>query len=78
MVVAAIQGFSSIAENLSDPEGPFAGFIAENIEKTSRHAEQIVEDLKKGRGPMGTVLKSEDLLETDPVITSKQLGRGTR
>lgn len=61
MVVKAIQDISNIAQNLSDPKGPLRSSL-DNLEKTSGHAEQITADLRAGKGPMGTVLKSEDLL----------------
>jgi len=62
MIVAAIQDFSTIAKELSDPEGPLRSSL-HNIEQTSSHAETIIADLKAGKGPMGSVLKSEDLLQ---------------
>jgi phospholipid/cholesterol/gamma-HCH transport system substrate-binding protein len=61
MVVKAIQDISNIAQNLSDPKGPLRSAL-DNLEKTTGHAEQITADLRAGKGPMGTVLKSEDLL----------------
>ncbi len=73
MVVAAIQDFSSIAASLSSPDGPLRNSLR-NIEKTSQHAEQIVADLKEGRGPMGTMLKSEDLLK-QILYNIEQLGK---
>jgi phospholipid/cholesterol/gamma-HCH transport system substrate-binding protein len=61
MVVTAIQDISDVAKHLSDPEGPLRTAL-DNLEKTSSHAEKITADLRAGKGPMGTVLKSEDLL----------------
>jgi phospholipid/cholesterol/gamma-HCH transport system substrate-binding protein len=61
MVVKAIQDFSVVAQDLSDPKGSLRTAL-DNLENTSRHVEQIVADLRNGKGPLGTVLKSEDLL----------------
>ncbi len=61
MVVKAIQDISAVAQNLSDPDGPLRSAL-ENLEKTSSHTEKIAADLRDGKGPMGTLLKSEDLL----------------
>ena len=61
MVVKAIQDISSVAQNLSNPDGPLRSAL-NNLEKTSSHTEKIAADLRDGKGPMGTLLKSEDLL----------------
>ena len=62
MVVKAIQDISVVARDLSDPKGPLRVAL-DNLEDTSQHVEQIVADLRSGKGPLGTVLKSEDLLQ---------------
>ncbi len=62
MVVKAIQDISIVAENLSNPKGPLRSAL-NKLEKTSDHVEQIAADLRAGKGPMGTILKSEDLLQ---------------
>lgn len=62
MVVKAIQDISEVAQYLSDPQGPLRASL-DNIRKTSGHVEQIAGDLRAGKGPMGTVLKSDDLLK---------------
>jgi phospholipid/cholesterol/gamma-HCH transport system substrate-binding protein len=61
MVVKSIQDISDVAQALSDPKGPLR-MTLKNLENTSNHVEQIVADLRAGKGPLGTVLKSEDLL----------------
>ncbi len=62
MVVKAIQDISEVAQYLSNPQGPLRASL-DNIQKTSGHVEQIASDLRAGKGPMGTVLKSDDLLK---------------
>jgi phospholipid/cholesterol/gamma-HCH transport system substrate-binding protein len=62
MVVKAIQDISEVAQYLSNPQGPLRSSL-NNIQKTSGHVEQIASDLRAGKGPMGTVLKSDDLLK---------------
>jgi phospholipid/cholesterol/gamma-HCH transport system substrate-binding protein len=62
MVVKAIQDISDVAQHLSDPKGPLRTSL-NNLKNTSNHVEQIASDLRAGKGPMGTVLKSEDLLQ---------------
>ena len=61
-VVKAIQDLSEVARYLSNPEGPMRTTLA-NLEKTTTHVEQITNDLRAGKGPMGMVLKSDDLLQ---------------
>jgi phospholipid/cholesterol/gamma-HCH transport system substrate-binding protein len=61
MVVKAIQDISDVAQHLSDPKGPLRTSL-NNLKNTTNHVEQIASDLRAGKGPMGTVLKSEDLL----------------
>jgi len=62
MVVKAIQDISDVAQNLSDPQGPLRLALG-NLKDTSSHIEKIAADLRAGKGPMGTVLRSEDLLK---------------
>jgi phospholipid/cholesterol/gamma-HCH transport system substrate-binding protein len=62
MVVKAIQDIADVAQYLSNPKGPLRTAI-DNLEKTSGHMEQITNDLREGKGPMGAVLKSDDLLK---------------
>lgn len=61
MVVKTIQDLSEVSSKLSDPQGPL-WISLNNLEKTSSHVEQIAGDLHAGKGPIGTILKSEDLL----------------
>jgi phospholipid/cholesterol/gamma-HCH transport system substrate-binding protein len=61
-VIKTIQNLADVAQYLSDPKGPLRTSL-EHIEKTSGHVEQIASDLRAGKGPMGMVLKSDDLLK---------------
>jgi phospholipid/cholesterol/gamma-HCH transport system substrate-binding protein len=61
LVVKAIQDLAAVAQNLADPKGSLQSTL-DNIQKTSSHVEHITGDLQAGKGPMGTVLKSDDLL----------------
>ena len=62
MVVKAIQDISIISENLSNPEGPLLVSL-NNIERVSSDIQKITTDLEAGKGPMGLMLKSDDLLQ---------------
>ena len=62
MVVKAIQDISDVANYLSNPEGPLRTSM-DNFKKTSAHVERIASDLRAGKGPMGMVLQSDDLLK---------------
>ena len=61
MVVKAIQDFTKVTQKLSNPQGPLWTSL-DNIDKVSKNIAQITNDLKAGKGPMGVLLKSEDLL----------------
>ncbi len=72
MVVKAIQEISQVTEILSDTNGPLMSSL-DNFTKISANMEQITADLRKGKGPMGALLQSEELLET--IVTEvSQLG----
>ena len=62
MVVRTMQGLSEITQRLSDKEGPLWASL-DNISHISANMKQITDDLKAGKGPMGVILKSEDLLQ---------------
>lgn len=62
MVVKAIQEISQVTENLSDPGGPLLISLG-NIERISTNIKSITNDLEAGKGPMGLMLKSEDVLQ---------------
>lgn len=62
IVVKTIQDLSDLAQKLSDTKGPLWASL-DNINKISANMEQITSELKAGKGPMGALLKSEDLLQ---------------
>ena len=61
-VVRTVQDLSELVQKLSDTKGPLWASL-ENINKISANMQQITSDLKAGKGPMGALLKSEDLLQ---------------
>ncbi|MBI5551082.1 MAG: MCE family protein [Desulfobacterales bacterium] len=62
LVVKAIQDISQVTQRLGDPKGPLIASL-ENIEKVSANVQRITTDLDAGKGPMGMLLKSEDVLK---------------
>jgi phospholipid/cholesterol/gamma-HCH transport system substrate-binding protein len=72
LVVKTIQDISVVAQELADPKGPLLNTL-DNIQKTSGHVEKIARDLQAGKGPMGTILKSDDLLK-QILINIERLG----
>lgn len=62
MVVNAIQEVARISKNLSDPQGPLLVSL-NNIENITTDVKKMAADLEAGQGPMGLMLKSEDLLQ---------------
>ncbi len=63
MVVKAIQEISEVTAKLSDTQGPLMGSL-DNFARITANMEQITADLRKGKGPMGALLQSEELLAT--------------
>lgn len=55
MVLKSMQEVSAVTEILSDPEGPLL--------RSLNNIARITADLEAGRGPMGLLIKSEDLLQ---------------
>jgi phospholipid/cholesterol/gamma-HCH transport system substrate-binding protein len=62
LVVKAIQDITQVTARLGDPKGPLIASL-ENIEKVSANVQKITTDLEAGKGPMGLLLKSEDVLQ---------------
>jgi phospholipid/cholesterol/gamma-HCH transport system substrate-binding protein len=62
LVVKAIQDLAQVTERLGDPKGPLL-ISLDNIEKISSNVNRITADLEAGNGPMGLMLKSEDVLQ---------------
>jgi phospholipid/cholesterol/gamma-HCH transport system substrate-binding protein len=61
MVVETIQDLSNVAQKLSDPNGPLWSALS-NVDRISGNIEQITADLKSGKGLIGALMTSEELL----------------
>jgi len=62
MVVDAVQEISRIVLLLRDSEGPLFAAL-DNTNKTLAHIEKITRDMSSGKGTLGNILKSRDLLD---------------
>jgi len=62
MVVDAVQEISRIVLLLRDPEGPLFTAL-DNANKTLAHIEKITRDISSGKGTLGNMIKSRDLLD---------------
>jgi phospholipid/cholesterol/gamma-HCH transport system substrate-binding protein len=61
-VVEAVQNISAIVKTLNDPQGPlFTTFDRAN--KTLANIEKITKDIESGKGTVGGLLKTRDLLD---------------
>lgn len=62
MVVDAVQNISKIVQTLHDPQGPlFTTFDRTN--RTLANIEKITKDIESGKGTVGGLLKTRDLLD---------------
>jgi len=62
MVVDAVQEISRIVLLLRDPGGPLFTAL-DNANKTLAHIEKITRDISSGKGTLGNIVKSRDLLD---------------
>ncbi len=62
MVVDAVQEISRIVLLLRDSEGPLFAAL-DNANKTLAHIEKITRDISSGKGTLGNIVKSRDLLD---------------
>ena len=62
MVVDAVQEISRIVLLLRDSEGPLFAAL-DNTNKTLAHIEKITLDISSGKGTLGNIVKSRDLLD---------------
>jgi phospholipid/cholesterol/gamma-HCH transport system substrate-binding protein len=62
MVVMAMQDISAVTAHLSNPKGPLLTTLS-NLEKISSNVRQITSTIEEGKGPIGLLLKSENLLQ---------------
>ncbi len=61
-VIRAVQDLSEIMQIMWDPDGPFFTAIT-NINKTISHVEAIICDIQAGKGTVGSMLKSREILQ---------------
>ena len=61
-VIRAVQDLSEITQIMRDPDGPFFTAI-NNINKIISHFEAISRDIQAGKGTVGGVLKSSEILQ---------------
>jgi len=61
-VIRAVQDLSEIMQIMRDPDGPFFTAIT-NINKTISHVEAIICDIQAGKGTVGSMLKSREILQ---------------
>jgi len=63
MIIAALQGIAEIVQVLRDPEGPLLSAL--------NNLNRIVSDIESGKGTIGNVLKSREMLESIVVKLDK-------
>lgn len=63
MIIKALQDVSEMAQIMRDPDGPLFATV-DNVNRTLAHLEKIVWDIQAGKGTIGGLLKSRELLET--------------
>ena len=61
-VIRAVQDLSEITQIMRDPDGPFFTAI-DNINKIISHFEAISRDIQAGKGTVGGILKSSEILQ---------------
>ncbi|MCX5833566.1 MAG: MlaD family protein [Deltaproteobacteria bacterium] len=62
MLISAIQNLSDIVEELQDPGGPLFSSLR-SVDQTLKDVKTIVADVEAGKGTVGGLLKSDELLE---------------
>jgi phospholipid/cholesterol/gamma-HCH transport system substrate-binding protein len=63
MVVKAVQDFSELAHVMRDPEGPIFRILTD-FGTTIGHVEKVARELQAGRGTAGSLLKSNQLVNS--------------
>ncbi|MCK4466739.1 MAG: MCE family protein [Desulfobacterales bacterium] len=61
-VIRMVQDISEITQIMRDPDGPFFTTI-DNLNKTIFHLEAITGDIQAGKGTVGSMLKSREVLQ---------------
>ena len=62
MVIGMVQDISEITQIMRDPDGPFFTTV-NNLNKTVSHLEAITGDMQAGKGTVGSILKSREVLQ---------------
>ncbi len=62
MVIPAIQGIAEIAQIMRDPNGPLFTAL-DNFNKTLSYVETISRDIEAGKGTIGGIIRSRELLD---------------
>jgi len=62
MVIKSIQGVSEIVAHMRDPEGPLYSSL-DSIAKTLAHIEEVIGEIREGKGSVGGLIRSEELLQ---------------
>lgn len=62
MLIKAIQDLSDLVITLRDPKGPLYSTLG-YVEQTTAHVENIARDIREGKGSLGSLLKSRDLID---------------
>ncbi|NNF98357.1 MAG: MCE family protein [Desulfobacteraceae bacterium] len=77
MVVKAVQEISEVSQTLTDPNGPLWRTL-DHVERTTSHIESITAEIEQGKGTIGELLRSRELIDAimanvdkiEPVIDS--------
>ena len=62
MIVKSLQTISEIVGHMRDPEGPLYASL-ESLAKATAHIEAVTREIKEGRGSVGRLVHSEELLQ---------------
>lgn len=62
MVIKSVQNISEVVDHLRDPKGPLYSSL-DDISKTMAHIETIMGNIKEGKGSLGGMVSSDELLE---------------
>lgn len=62
MVIKSVQGISEIVAHMRDPEGPLYSSL-DSIAKTLAHIEEAIGEIREGKGSLGGLIRSEELLQ---------------
>ncbi len=62
MIIKSLQNISEIVTHLRDPEGPLFGSL-DSMGKAMAHIEVVTREIRDGKGSVGGLLRSQELLE---------------